>query len=119
MAGPKSYEPIAVSPIGSTADSPLRSYTSHGNGLSPNYGLPGQSYETGGALKSMLPGSEVLRGLGLTKDASEFTRKLYQRGIGSFGGDNTLGVSSGNYTSLNSSLSIYNLSKQLGLYNSN
>ena len=115
----KLYDPIAVSPIGSTADSPLKDYAHHGRGMSPNYGVPGQSYENGGALKSNLPGGEVLRGLGLNKDPSDFTRNMYKRGIGSLSGDNVQGVSSGNYSSLNNSLAIYNVSKQMGLYNSN
>ncbi|MFH1439680.1 MAG: hypothetical protein ABIG89_03880 [Candidatus Woesearchaeota archaeon] len=44
-----------VSPIGSTNPSPLRAYTNHGFGLSPNYGIPRITYENGGAIRMHSP----------------------------------------------------------------
>ena len=55
------YAMSAVSPMGSNESSPLRSYTSHGNGLSANYGQPDARYDTGGAIRAhnlILPGSD-------------------------------------------------------------
>ena len=76
----------AVSPIGSTADSPLKSYTSHGNGLSANYGAANLGYEAGGALRlhaAILPGS----------DPFSRTKGVYNKGSAS--GDLHSGSSSG------------------------
>jgi hypothetical protein len=92
---------VSISPIGSTADSPLRSYTHHGDGMSPNYGTPAKNYDGMGSLNT-LPGGRMLHGEGVVKDVADFTRKLYQRGTSGITQDNS-DASSGNYVALNHS----------------
>ncbi|MBI4454147.1 hypothetical protein HY636_05885 [Candidatus Woesearchaeota archaeon] len=75
----------SVSPIGSTADSPLKvaALTSaHGGGMPPNYGLPNQRYEDGGALRFSATESSSVRGYSspLIKDPFDITRGMYGKG---------------------------------------
>lgn len=72
----------SVSPIGSTADSPLKYHALTGAGMSPNYGLPGQSYENGGAIKllSQLGAAASKYDSQLVKDPFDFTKDMYSTG---------------------------------------
>ncbi|MBT4824518.1 hypothetical protein HN695_03895 [Candidatus Woesearchaeota archaeon] len=71
-----------TSPIGSTDPSPLREYTSHGNGMSANYGASPTRYEAGGAVRlhsSVLPGQDPMAKTGnlYRKDNFGSTGKKY------------------------------------------
>ena len=107
---------VSISPIGSTADSPLRKYIHHGDCMSPNYGTPAKGYEGMGSFHT-LPGGRVLHNEGLVKDVADFTRKMYQRGASGLALPGDADTSSGNYVALNRSA--YKLHTEIMPYSHN